>query len=129
MKSQHTFSTVYNNAHANGMAAVKEMTPTPMIVGTPTTLLGNEIDYSKKTYCVADGVCGFAWVNVKPGTSAFAKWLKKKGYARKDLYYGGVTVWVGDFNQSYERKMAYASGFAATLTEAGINANSNGRLD
>ena len=45
--------------------------------------------------------CGFAWVNVKPGTSKFAKWLKEKELASKDSFKGGVTIWVGDFNQSY----------------------------
>ena len=30
-----------------------------MVVGTPTTPLGNDIDYSKETYYVADGLCGF----------------------------------------------------------------------
>ena len=30
-----------------------------MVVGTPTTPLGDDIDYSKDTYYVADGMCGF----------------------------------------------------------------------
>ena len=34
-------------------------TPNPMVVGTPTTPLGDDIDYSKDTYYVADGMCGF----------------------------------------------------------------------
>ena len=41
-------------------------TPTPMVVGTPTTPLGDDIDYTKDTYYVADGMCGFAWINIKP---------------------------------------------------------------
>ena len=39
-------------------------TPTFMVVGTPTTPLGDDIDYSKDTYYVADGMCGFAWINI-----------------------------------------------------------------
>jgi hypothetical protein len=65
-------------------------------------------------------VCGFAWVNIKPGNSAFANWLKMKKIARRDEYYGGVTVWVSDYNQSMERKMAYAGAFARTLEAAGL---------
>ena len=29
--------------------------------------LGDDIDYTKETYYVADGMCGFAWINIKPG--------------------------------------------------------------
>ena len=78
---------------------------------------------------VMDGMCGFAWVNVKPGNSRFAKWLRDNGLARKDGYYGGVTVWVSQFGQSSTRKIAYAGAFAAVLREAGYNACARGRLD
>ena len=40
-----------------------------MVVGTPTTPLGDDIDYTKETYYVADGMCGFAWINIKPEVS------------------------------------------------------------
>ena len=45
-------------SHAAGMAAGNGCTPTPMVVGTYDSL-GNDIDYSKDTYYVADGMCGF----------------------------------------------------------------------
>ena len=50
-------ATIYEQAHNAGMAAGNGCTPTPMVVGQPTTPLGNDIDYSKETYYVADGVC------------------------------------------------------------------------
>ena len=56
--------TIYSEAHSKGIAAGKACSPTPMVVGQPTTPLGNDIDYSKETYYVADGVCGFAWINI-----------------------------------------------------------------
>ena len=56
-------------------------------------------------------------------------WLKKSGIGRLDSYYGGWTIWVGDFGQSYERKMAYAGAFAEVLQKHGIKAYANGRLD
>ena len=43
-------ATVYAEAHALGIAAGNACSPTPMVVGTPTTPLGNDIDYSKDTY-------------------------------------------------------------------------------
>ena len=61
------------------------MYPTPMVVGTPTTPLGNDIDYSKETYYVADGMCGFAWINIKPSRGKFVKFLKDNDIGRKDL--------------------------------------------
>ncbi len=124
------FQALYNLADQAGKAAAKALTPTPMVVGTPTTLFGNEIDYSKPVEVVNDGVCGFAWVNLKPGNSAFANWLKKNKLARPDSYYGGVTIWVSDYNQSMERKSAYAGAFARVLVENGFKrAYSMSRMD
>lgn len=74
--------------------------------------------------------CGFAWVNVRPGTSRFAKFLKAKKYARSDEYYGGVTIWIrGDGGQSVRRKEAYADAVASVMSDAGVDAYSMSRLD
>ena len=83
-------ATVYAEAHALGIAAGNACSPTPMVVGTPTTPLGDDIDYSKDTYYVSDGVCGFAWVNIKPARGGFVKFLKDNKIGRKDSYYGGT---------------------------------------
>ena len=107
-------------AEAAGMAAANDFTPTPMIVGSPSTSLGNDVDYSKKTYFVESGVCGFAWISVKPGNSRIANYLKRTGKGRTDSYAGGVTVWVSEFGQSMERKAAYAGAYARVLYENGI---------
>ena len=71
-----TPSEIYSEAHSAGMAAGHGCTPTPMVVGTPTTPLGDDIDYSKDTYYVADGLCGFAWINIKPARGKFVTWLR-----------------------------------------------------
>jgi hypothetical protein len=73
--------------------------------------------------------CGFGWINIKPANSKFAKWMLEKGHARKDSYLGGITVWVGKFNQSYEHKSSYAYMFANVLKENGIKATSDSRMD
>ena len=57
------------------------------------------------------------------------KFLKKNDYARPDSYYGGVSVWVGGYNQSMERKAAHASAMAKVFADAGINAYSMSRMD
>ena len=121
--------TVYSEAHALGIKAGNGCSPTPMVVGTPTTPLGNDIDYSKDTHYVSDGVCGFAWINIKPARGKFVKYLKDNDIGRKDSYYGGYTIWVSGFGQSLARKESYARAFANHLNKNGITAYSMSRID
>ena len=117
---------IYSEAHSAGMAAGHGCTPTPMVVGTPTTPLGNDIDYSKDTYYVADGLCGFAWINIKPARGKFVKFLKDNDIGRKDSYYGGYTIWV---SVSKWIGKSYARAFAKVLGDNGITAYNMSRLD
>ena len=78
--------------------------------------------------------CGFAWVNVKPGTSRFARYAKTLGVGRypdwrPDSYYGGITLWVSDYGQCMEQKAAYAEAYAEVLRRHGIAVTSNSRMD
>ena len=43
---------IYKEADAAGSAAAEAAVPTPMIVGTPTTPLGNDIDFKKHGWTV-----------------------------------------------------------------------------
>ena len=113
------FKKLYEKADNAGRNAAYRSVPTPMIVGTAKNLFDTELDYSKPVEVVNDGVCGFAWINFSPGTSRLAKWLKKNKLARKDDYYGGVTIWVSDYNQSMQRKEAYANAFAKVFIDFG----------
>lgn len=74
-------------------------------------------------------ICGFAWVNVKPGNSRFAKYLVANGHASKDSYSGGVMIWIRDYNQSYDLKAAHAYAMATVLNGFGIKAYAQSRLD
>lgn len=67
---------LWSRAKAAGVAAGEAAVPVPMTVGTAKGF-GDEIDETQPVYHVPEGACGFAWVNVKPGTSRFAKWLKR----------------------------------------------------
>ena len=129
MDKETEFQKIYDEAVAAGLQAGEASIPTPMVVGTPKDFFSNEIDTTKKMYYVSDGVCGFAWVNVKPGTSSFAKWLVKKGYAKRDSYYGGVTIWISDYNQSMTRKEAHAHAMAKVFTNHEIRAQAMSRMD
>lgn len=125
------FEYVYKKAVAAGLEAGKAAKPRPMIVGTPTTLLGNDIDYSKPTYYESEGLCGFAWVVIFPATSSFARWLVKEGHVGRGRSYGGGTqIWISDHGQSYERKCAHAEAMVKVLNdELGIKACAGSRLD
>lgn len=109
---------LYVKAQEAGLEAAAAATPTPMVVTD-----------GKTNWYVEGGVCGFAWVRIVPGNSSFALWLKRTGIASK-AYEGGVQVWAGNVGgQSLAIKEAWARAFAATLTEAGIQAYSASRMD
>lgn len=126
-KTKTNYEALWQTALDAGNAAAAACTPTPMIVGEAKSLFTDEIDYSKPVYYVADGACGFAWINFK-GNTAFGRWAKKAGVARKG-YPTGLTYWVSAFNQSMQKKEAFAYAFAAVLREAGIEAYAGSRLD
>ena len=127
---------LFDRANAAGHEAAMAAVPRAMLVGTPKNLVGSLVggddggfDTSKPIYYESEGVCGFAWVNIKPGNSSFARWMKDQGQARPDSYYGGVSMWISGYGQSYERKLAYARAFAGVLVQGGIKAYASGRLD
>ena len=126
-KDQH-WAKLHKKAHEAGKKAADNHKPTPMVVGHPAHPLGNDVDPNQPTYHVPEGVCGFAWVVVKPGNCPFANWLKKNEIARPH-YQGGVAIWVREYGQSYERKLIYAQAYAKVIQEEGINARADGRLD
>ena len=115
-------------AHLMGMDAGRRVGVVPMVVGTPTELMGNEIDYSKKTYVVEGGVCGFAGVVIKPARGKFVSYLKSLDMGYKH-YYGGWYVSVREFGQSLARKEAYAGAFAKVLGEVGMRCYVDSRMD
>lgn len=125
MKNEN-FEAIYEKAWAAGVAAATAMTPTPMAVQMATGLTGG-FDWNKPYDVVSDGVCGFAWVSFK-GNTPFGRWAKKTGKARPG-YPTGLQVWIGNYNQSMQKKEAHAEAMAAVLREAGITAYANSRLD
>jgi hypothetical protein len=125
---------IYVEASEAAEAAVKACRPTPMIVGSPTTPFGNDIDETKQTYFVEGGVCGFASVVIKPARGSFVTLLKSRGVGRKS-YYGGWDVASWEFapsirrDQSYERACAAANAAAIVLRNYGISAGVDARID
>lgn len=102
--------------------------PTPMIVGSPTTIFGSDIDPTKPTYYVPDGVCGFAGVRITPARGPLVRVLKatQRGHA---AYGGGYYVPIHAFGQSLARKEAAAAAMAEVFRAAGYTAYPESRMD
>ena len=80
----------------------------------------------------AGWAAGFAWVTIK-GTGPLASYVRKetkagRGRWRKG-YPSGLQCSVWEFNQSIDRKYAYAAAFAKVLNAAGFTAYAESRMD
>jgi len=123
------FEAAFAKAAAAGQAAGEAAKPRAMMVVEPSNPLASGYSVPKAMWHVPEGACGFAWVNVSPGNSPFANWLKKNKLARK-AYSGGVEIWISDFGQSVERKEACAYAMAKVLKEElGVNVYASSRMD
>lgn len=125
--SDKKFEAIVAAAEEAGMKALAAKVPTPMVVGTPTTLFGSTLDRSKPMYYEAGGVCGFAWIKIK-GNTAFGRYIRKAGKARPG-YPSGLEINVTAGGQSMERKEAYAQAYAKVLNDNGIWAYADSRMD
>jgi len=115
-------------------AAVKACTPQAIIVGSPSTPLGNDVDPNQKTWFIEGGVCGFASVVIKPARGNIVAELKKRKIG--SAHYGGgysFSSWQLApsirRDQSYERACAAAKGAVEVLKSYGINAYVDSRID
>lgn len=130
-----TFELICEKANAAGIAAVEKLEVIPMIVGQETSLFSNVIDRTKPTYYVADGVCGFAWVNVYPANKGNTRAGKEErkilesARFRKNDYEKSYQLWISAYNQSMQKKEAYARAYAEVLRANGIKAYSGSRMD
>ncbi len=69
---------LHRAAHVAGHAAGMAHNPSTMVVGSPSTPFGNDIDYSKRVDYVSEGPCGFAWIVIRPANCRYVNILKKK---------------------------------------------------
>jgi len=123
---------IYQQAHTAGQVAADAAIPTPMLVGTAVGL-SDTIDTSKPVYIVRGGLCGFAYIIVRPATGGFVRWMREQQIGYKH-YYGGWSVPARpltppDLSQSVEIKEKYAHAFANVLREHGINCSVETMLD
>ena len=113
------FQKLFDEANRAGFVAGEAEVPTPMVVS----------EAGGESWHVSEGPCGFAWVNIRPGTTAFAKWMKKTGVAHT-AYHGGLDIWISEHGQSIARKEAHAAAMAGILNgQHGVTAYADSRMD
>jgi hypothetical protein len=112
------FQAIWDEAVKAGREAVENMAVSPAIHLSD----GNQIPEGH-------GPCGFAWLILKDARKGFAKWAKEKGIGRADSYYGGINVWISDYNQSMNKKETFAYAVAGVLSKHGIDARPMSRMD
>jgi hypothetical protein len=122
------FGALILRAEQAGREAGQKSRPTPMIVGEAKSLFSNEIDYSKQTHYVSDGVCGFGWVHIPKANNRFVNWLKKQKIGGPG-HPKGWRISCYEFNQSMQRKEAYCSAYAKVLREGGIDCYPDSIMD
>lgn len=121
------YEAIWNEAQAAGHAAGTACRPVPMTVAQHENGLD---DRSPVVYAetVLDGVCGFAWVKIRPANCGMARWLKKQSLGHLS-HTGGWEVGVRGYDQSMQRKYAHARAAADVLKKYGIKASAYDRLD
>jgi len=110
----------WNIAHCDGMEAVARVRPTI----TPMVVVGNG-----RSYIVPDGLCGFAWLEIRPARGPLVTFLKKNGIGRVSQHHRCYWVNISRFDQSLALKEAYANAVANSLREAGYEVSSGSRMD
>lgn len=130
------FSNICIIADKAGKAAVEKVVTRSVLVYEETHPFSGVMDVNKPTYILDDYPCGFAWVNVylkSRSNSIIGKQERrvleacgfKKDFDSNKRYY----LWVSAYNQSMQKKEAYANAYAKVLRENGIDAYSASRMD
>ena len=82
-----------------------------------------------QTYVVLDGVCGFAWIEIRPARGGLVTYLKKSGQGYYSEYNRCYMFPIHAFNQSLTRKEAMAEAMAEHLRKCGYNVYAGSRMD
>ena len=87
---------LHRRAEVAARAAAEGARPTPMAVYTPKDVVASLMgqpdggpDPREPIYNVSEGVCGFAWVTIRPANSSFARRLRA---AHKDGEIRGIHI-------------------------------------
>lgn len=126
---------VYEEATQEGQRAVnaaifnRDITP---VTFYEADLQGNCIG---NTYYEPDGICGFAWISIRPASEKgkkdcdFVKFCRANKIGDYSDYEKAWTIWVHDYNQSMQKKEIFANAFAKVLRDNNISAYAHSRID
>lgn len=120
---------IYNLAVWHAETASKNIVPHPVRWGSAKTIFDTEIDPDEPSWVEDEGLCGFAWVTIRPARGEFVKYLKSRGIGHKNYTGSGWTINTTTHDQSFERNEAWANSFCATLEEYDIHSTVTTRLD
>lgn len=124
-----TYEMIWGTANTHAMEAYYSCKPVPMVVQQHANVLDDNSPV-KQEWFVEGGVCGFAWVYIRPARGKFYNWAKSKELT-SPRYYGGAHLNVPQpLGQSMARAEAYCRAFAKSLADQGIdNIYSESRID
>jgi hypothetical protein len=119
MINEYDIPSIIEEAQRAGNEAFNKVVPQPMVV----------TDGRQQWHC-DDGVCGFAWINLKGvrSNSKIGKAFIAAGFS-KNTYERCLQYWVHSPSQSMTRKEAFAFAFADVLKRKGISAYVGSRMD
>lgn len=111
---------IFNEARIAATVAFRDAVPTPVIFGQAADLFSTRMVPGTEEY-VADGVCGFAWITIKPARGEFVKFLKNAKIGDKGVYGGyrisAYEVGCPGSSQSMDRKYAACMAFVAVIKQ------------
>lgn len=133
-RSDSELSRIWKEAWKAGDDAGKGASVTPMVV-YEAGLFDDKPLPGGQSWFVDDGVCGFAWVDIRPASHAgrsdcdLVKWMRSRDIGHYSEYHKSWQYSINEFNQSMQRKEAAARAIADVLTKYGYRAYDNSRMD
>jgi hypothetical protein len=107
---EERFAETWKKACVAGQAAGDAAVPAP-VAWISVGLDDKPLPGAKPSY-VSEGLCGGAYIRVRPATSRFVRWLKKNGIGSKGVYGG----W--EFSVPYDYRGQSAERYAAQTNAA-----------
>lgn len=128
------YKELWDKANEAGKIAAQNCQVKGMIV-YEADLFSNKPLPDGNAWHVPEGVCGFAWLDIRPASPSgrkdcdLVKYLRTNHIGSYDDYAKSWHYAIQDYNQSMQRKEAHAEAMAKVLQDNGIRAYANSRLD
>lgn len=121
------YQAIYDEAFAAADAAGAAHQPTPMCVQEHVNMVDDSSPVNRQ-WVIDSGVCGFAWIHFYKANTSFVAWLRKRKIGGK-AYNGGWDISCSAYGQSMEKKVRWATEFAAVMQKHGVGCCMMSRMD